>query len=95
MDSNGDGRIDALDTPGAQAVGFSLADLEFALVIASERETAERVLDAPQAWTDIAQAGSTLVASAAGAEGGLWISRDAGNTWSATGAPTGLDYRAV
>ncbi|NBS65034.1 MAG: hypothetical protein EBT33_11900, partial [Betaproteobacteria bacterium] len=99
IDSNQDGTIDSDDTPGPDAVGFSLAGVEFGLVVGTEREVIRSTLDQKLAWRDVALSGTRQVALASGAAGGttqlIWLSTDGGITWTASSAPTGLAYDSV
>ncbi|MEN9761790.1 MAG: hypothetical protein RI906_1616, partial [Pseudomonadota bacterium] len=99
VDSNNDKVIDSKDSPGPDAVGFSLSGVEFGLVVASEREVIRSVLDQKLAWRDIAISPVRQVAVASTPSGstgsGVWLSTDQGATWVASTAPAGLNYEAA
>ena len=99
VDTSGDGKIDAGDLPGLDAVGFSLSGVEFALVIASEREVVRSVFQANLDWQDVALSNTLQVALATGTAGsttaGIYLSTDGGKTWAQSDAPAHLAYSSV
>ncbi|MBU3651560.1 MAG: hypothetical protein FGM44_00615, partial [Limnohabitans sp.] len=100
VDSNHDGKIDSNDTPGDDAMGFSLADVNFGLVLAAEREMVRETLAQTLEWRDIAVSSTRQVALARSSSDpkncSLWVSNDGGQRWTQINTvPTGLRYTSV
>ena len=98
-DTNEDGKIDGEDLPGLDAIGFSLSGVEFALVVASEREVVRINLAEALEWQDMAVSDTVQVAVSGGKKGAIYLSKDKGQTWSEAESETvtlsGRDYSAV